>query len=77
MIAYFWWALATLVVAALIFLVVYATKAGRNAQAVNQSANNTAQALALTTTTTAMAKAQATAPQNSTQLLERLDAGDA
>lgn len=60
--AYFWWGLATFVVAALILLVAYATKAGRNAQAVNQSAQNTAQAKALTTITAAMAQAQATGP---------------
>ncbi|MFT9295713.1 MAG: hypothetical protein ABF544_08285 [Acetobacter orientalis] len=77
MMAYFWWGLATFVVAALILLVAYATKAGRNAQAVNQSAKNTAQAKALTTTTAAMAQAQATGPQNTAQLLSRLDAKDA
>lgn len=75
MISYFWWALAILVIGALIALVVYATKAGRNAQSVTTDKTAVSNAQAVTTATEGMAQAQATGPQSKGQLLERLDAG--
>lgn len=75
MIAYFWWALAIIAIGALIALVVYATKAGRNAQSVTTDKAAVADAQAATATTEAMSKAQAEGPQSKDQLLDRLDAG--
>lgn len=75
MISYFWWALAIIAIGALIALVVYATKAGRNAQSVKTDKTAVANAQAVTTTTEGMAQAQAQGPQSKDQLLERLDAG--
>lgn len=75
MISYFWWALAIFVIAVLIALVVYATKAGRNAQSVKTDKTAVANAQSVTATTEGMAAAQASGPQSNDQLLERLDAG--
>lgn len=75
MISYFWWALAILGIGALIALVVYATKAGRNAQSVKTSEHAAADAEIVARVQAAMAKAQAEGPQSKEQLLARLDAG--
>lgn len=75
MTAYFWWALAIIAIGALIALVVYATKAGRNAQSVTTDKAVVADAQAVAATTESMAKAQAEGPQSKDQLLDRLDVG--
>lgn len=75
MMAYFWWGLAIIVIAALVWLVVYATKAGRNAQSVDSSKQAAADAQIVTSVQANMAKAQADGPQSNDQLLARLDAG--
>ncbi|KFL90787.1 hypothetical protein AmDm5_0735 [Acetobacter malorum] len=75
MIAYFWWALAVLSIAALIWLVAYATKAGRNAQGVTASEHAATDAEIVTGVEANMAKAQAEGPQSKEQLIDRLDAG--
>ncbi|WP_180539230.1 hypothetical protein [Acetobacter okinawensis] len=54
---------------------VYATKAGRNAQSVATDKAAVGDAQAATATTESMAKAQAEGPQSKDQLLDRLDAG--
>ncbi|MFT8367562.1 MAG: hypothetical protein ABF646_02295 [Acetobacter papayae] len=76
MTAYFWGALAIIAIGALIALVVYATKAGRNAQSVTTDKAAVADAQTVTATTEAMSKAQAEGPQSKGQLLARLDAGE-
>lgn len=76
MISYFWWALAIVVIAATVALVVYATRAGRNAQSVATSEHASADAEIVTGVEAAMAKAQADGPQDRPQLLARLDAGN-
>lgn len=75
MTTYFWGALAIIAIGALIALVVYATKAGRNAQSVATDKAAVGDAQAATATTESMAKAQAEGPQSKDQLLDRLDAG--
>lgn len=75
MISYFWGALAIIAIGALIALVVYATKAGRNAQSVTTDKAAVGDAQAAATTAESMAKAQADGPQSKDQLLDRLDAG--
>lgn len=75
MIAYFWWALAVIVIAATIALVTYATKAGRNAQSVQTSLHTAENAVIVTNIQSKMAEAQAKGPQDKAQLLARLDKG--
>lgn len=75
MTSYFWVALAIITIGALAALVVYATKAGRNAQSVKTDKTAVANSQAVTTTTEGMAQAQAQGPQSKDQLLDRLDAG--
>lgn len=75
MMAYFWWGLAIIVIAVLVCLVVYATKAGRNAQSVATSKQAEEDAQIVTSVQANMAKAQADGPQSKDQLLARLDAG--
>lgn len=72
---YIWGGLAVVTIAALIWLVAYATRAGRNAQSVetSQTAANDAEIVAGVQAN--MAKAQAEGPQSKDQLLDRLDAG--
>lgn len=77
MMAYFWWGLAIIVIAVLVWLVVYATKAGRNAQSVDSSQQAAADAQIVTRVQANMAKAQADGPQDKDQLLQRLDEGNA
>lgn len=73
--AYLWWALAIISIGALIWLVAYATKAGRNAQSVTTSEHAATDAEIVTGVEANMAKAQAEGPQSKEQLLDRLDAG--
>lgn len=73
--AYLWWALAIISIGALIWLVSYATKAGRNAQSVTTSERAATDAEIVTGVEANMAKAQAEGPQSKAQLLNRLDAG--
>lgn len=75
MIQYFWWGLAVIAIAALVALIVYATRAGRNAQSVTDDAKTTDEAQATAAIVQAVAKAQAEGPQSKDQLLARLDAG--
>lgn len=75
MTSYFWGALAIIAIGALTALVVYATKAGRNAQSVTADKVAVADAQDATVTTEAMSKAQAEGPQSKDQLLDRLDDG--
>lgn len=75
MTAYFWGALAIIAIGVLIALVVYATKAGRNAQSVATSKRAAEDAESVTGVQSAMSKAQANGPQSKDQLLDRLDAG--
>lgn len=77
MMAYFWWGLAIIVIAVLVWLVVYATKAGRNAQSVDTSKQAEEDAQIVTSVQANMAKAQADGPQDKDQLLQRLDEGNA
>lgn len=75
MMAYFWWGLAIIVIAVLVWLVDYATKSGRNAQSVATDKAAVGDAQAATANTESMARAQAEGPQSKDQLLDRLDAG--
>lgn len=75
MTAYLWWALAIIVIGALVWLVAYATKAGRDGQSVATSQHAETDAEILAGVQANMAKAQAEGPQSKEQLLERLDAG--
>lgn len=72
---YLWWALAIISIGALIWLVAYATKAGRNAQSVQTSQNAAEDAEIEAGVQANMAKAQAEGPQSKEQLIDRLDAG--
>ncbi len=73
--AYFWWGLAVGTIASLIWLVVYANRAGRNAQSVQATQQAVKDAQIVSGVQANMAKAQADGPQDKDQLLERLDAG--
>ncbi|MFE8872656.1 hypothetical protein ACE4RV_05730 [Acetobacter persici] len=75
MTAYLWWGLAVGTIAALIWLVAYATKAGRNAQSVQTSQHAAEDAAIEAGVQANMAKAQAEGPQDKAQLLARLDDG--
>lgn len=72
---YLWWGLAVATIAALIWLVAYATRAGRNAQSVQTSQQAAEDAEIEAGVQANMAKAQAEGPQSKEQLLDRLDAG--
>lgn len=75
MTSYLWCGVATCAVATLISLVAYATKAGRNAQSVTDSAHAATDAEIAAKVQANMAKAQAEGPQTKDQLLARLDSG--
>ncbi|MFT8506592.1 hypothetical protein [Acetobacter sp.] len=75
MTSYFWGALAIIAIGALTALVVYATKAGRNAQSVQTSQHAAEDAEIEAGVQANMAKAQADGPQDKAQLLARLDDG--
>lgn len=72
---YLWWALAIIVIGVLVWLVAYATEAGRNGQSVQTSQHEAEDAEILAGVQANMAQAQADGPQSKEQLLERLDAG--
>ncbi|MFT8308486.1 hypothetical protein [Acetobacter malorum] len=59
----------------LVWLVAYATKAGRNGQSVQTSQHEAEDAEIVAGVQANMAKAQAEGPQDKAQLLSRLDAG--
>lgn len=69
--------LAVVTIAALIWLVAYATRAGRNAQSVETSQTAANDAKIVAGVQANMAKAQAEGPQSKEQLLQRLDEGSA
>ncbi|MCG0999314.1 hypothetical protein [Acetobacter persici] len=75
MTAYLWWGLTVVTIAVLIWLVAYATKAGRNAQSVQTIQHAAEDAETEAGVQANMAKAQAEGPQDKAQLLARLDAG--
>lgn len=75
MIVYFWWGLTVGTIASLIWLVVYATRAGRNAQSVQTSQQVAKDAEIVSGVQANIAKALADGPQDKDQLLARLDAG--
>lgn len=75
MTAYLWWALAIIVIGVLVWLVAYATEAGRNGQSVQTSQHEADDAEIVAGVQASMAKAQAEGPQSKEQLLARLDAG--
>lgn len=73
---YLWWGLAVVSIAVLVWLVAYATRAGRNAQSVQTSQNAAEDAEIEAGVQANMAKAQAEGPQSKEQLLDRLDGGN-
>lgn len=66
---------ALVVTLCLVWLIWYATKAGRNAQSVETSQTAANDAKIVAGVQANMAKAQAEGPQSKEQLLDRLDAG--
>ncbi|MCG4258220.1 hypothetical protein [Acetobacter senegalensis] len=72
---YIWGGLAVVTIAVLVWLVAYATRAGRNAQSVETSQTVATDAEIVAGVQANMAKAQAEGPQSKEQLLDRLDAG--